>query len=341
MDRSDLFLRACAGEVTESKPVWVMRQAGRYLPEYMKVRNSFPSFTDFYKNPEACAEVTWQPIERFGFDAAIMFSDILTLLEPMGVDLEFVKGKGPVISNPVRTLDDMERITSVDVEKDLDFVGGAVKAIKKRLDGRVPLMGFAGGPLTVGSYIIEGGSSKDLSLTKKMAFSRDPIYKLLMDQLAATTVEYLKFQIASGVDAVVVMDSWAGHFSREEYREFVFPYTQKIIAEIQLSESVPVIHYANGASNLYPVMQDLGADVLGVDWRVSLNEIIAECPDMTYQGNLDPCMLYAPNAEIERRTREILEIVKDRPHIMNLGHGVTPTMPISGVETFVKTIQGR
>ncbi len=336
---NDLFLRACAGEVTEKKPVWVMRQAGRYLPEYMKVRNSFPSFIDFYKNPEACAEVTWQPIERFGFDAAIMFSDILTLLEPMGVNLEFIKGKGPVVGNPIRDRASLDTLTAVDVEKDLNYVGQGIKAIQKKLDGRVPLMGFAGGPLTVGSYIIEGGSSKDLALTKKLAFSKDPVYDVLMSQLADTTIEYLKFQIASGVDAVVVMDSWAGHFSRAEYREFVFPYTQKIISVIRETEKVPVIHYANGASNLYPVMQDLGASALGVDWRVSLKEIIAECPDMIYQGNLDPCMLYAPREEIMRRTQEILEIVKDRPHIMNLGHGVTPTMPIEGVQAFIDAIR--
>jgi uroporphyrinogen decarboxylase len=254
---SDLFLRNLAGEVTAKKPVWIMRQAGRYLPEYMKVRNSFASFTDFYKNPEACAEVTLQPIDRFGFDAAIMFSDILTLLEPLGLDLEFIKSKGPVVSNPVRSMDDVGCLQKVDVEKDLHYVGEVIGAIQKRLDKRVPLMGFAGGPLTVASYIIEGGSSKELGATKKLIFSNSPVYTELMNILTDITVDYLAFQIESGVNAVVIMDSWAGYFSREDYAAYIFPYTKKIISKLKEKYSVPIIHYANGASVLCPVLQDL------------------------------------------------------------------------------------
>ena len=339
MSRDDLFLRNCAGEVTKQKPVWIMRQAGRYLTEYKEVRNSFPSFIDFYKNPEACAKVTLQPIDKFGLDAAILFSDILTLLPPLGIDLEFVKGRGPVISNPVETMDDVNNMLNVDVEKDLHFVGDAIKLILKQLDGRVPLLGFAGGPLTVGSYIVEGGSSKELAKTKEMAFGHPEVFHALMDKITSLTIEYLKFQVECGAQVIVVMDSWAGYFSPGDYETSVFPYTQKIFTALREYTKVPLFHYANGAGTLIKQLNQLNCHALGLDWRVDIEDIITRFPDKIYQGNLDPCALYGTAESIEEKAKKILKVVENRPHIMNLGHGVLPTTPVAGVEAFLKTIR--
>jgi uroporphyrinogen decarboxylase len=338
---SDLFLRNCAGEVTAQKPVWIMRQAGRYLTEYKEVRSRFPSFIDFYKNPEACCEVTMQPLEKFGLDAAILFSDILTLLPPLGLDLEFVTGKGPVVKNPLRTLEDAQNLKKVSVENDLWFVAEAVKLITKKLDSRLPLLGFAGGPLTVASYAIEGGSSKELANTKELLFSNPEAFHLIMDTITTLTIEYLKMQVHFGANVLVVMDSWAGHFSIQDYQESIFPYTQRIFQELKQSVSVPLLHYANGAAHLLPNLVNLDCHGLGLDWRMSLDQAIQLAPQKIYQGNLDPCTLYAPDELIIQKTREILEKVQNRPHIMNLGHGVLPTTPVHGVHAFLNAIRNQ
>ena len=338
-NRDDLFLRNCAGEVTEQKPVWIMRQAGRYLSEYREVRANFPNFIDFYKNPEAACKVTLQPIDRFGLDAAILFSDILTLLPVSGSDLEFIPGKGPTVHNPIRTLEDAQSLKKVDVEKDLHFVFDGVKLIREKLDGRIPLIGFAGGPLTVASYMIEGGSSRELAKTKQLMFHLPEAYHLLMEHLTQITIQYLQLQVEAGAQVICVMDSWAGHFSPSDYNESIGPYTKRIFDALRASTNVPLIHYANGASALLKPFTGLGADVLGLDWRADLAQAVTDYPDQMFQGNLDPCTLYAPSEIIEKRTFDILEIVKDRPHIMNLGHGVLPDIPVSGVEAFLKTIR--
>lgn len=337
--RDDLFLRNCAGEVTDIKPVWIMRQAGRYLSEYREVRAKFPNFIDFYKNPEASCEVTLQPIDKFGLDAAILFSDILTLLPVSGSDLEFIPGKGPTVHNPIRTLEDTQKLRQVDVEKDLHFVFDAVKLIRKKLDGRVPLIGFAGGPLTVASYMIEGGSSKELGKTKQLLFHTPAAYHALMEHLTQITIQYLQLQVEAGAQVICVMDSWAGHFSPTDYQESIAPYTQRIFKALKETTNVPLVHYANGASALLQQFTGLGADVLGLDWRADLGKAIQDYPEQMFQGNLDPCTLYAPDDIITAKTQDILELVKDRPHIMNLGHGVLPDIPVRGVECFLKTIR--
>ncbi len=341
MKNEDLFMRTLAGEVTPVKPVWIMRQAGRYLKEYLEVRGRYPNFIEFYKTPEACCEVTMQPIDRFGLDAAILFSDILTLLPPLGAQLEFIPGRGPVVHNPVRTLEDAEALLAVDVEKDLHFVGDAVKLIVKTLDGRVPLIGFAGGPLTVASYMIEGGSSKELAEVKKMMFANPVAYATIMQKITDITIEYLLFQVECGVQVLTLMDSWAGFFSPQDYREYILPYTTKIITGVKAKTKVPLIHYANGAATL---LEDLvstsGADGFGLDWRMDLEKILKQYPDVLFQGNLDPITLFAPTDVVLKKTQDMVKLVEDRPHIMNLGHGVIPKTPVAGVHAFLKGIRG-
>ena len=340
MRSSDLFLRTLAGEATEIKPVWIMRQAGRYLPEYMKVRNSFPNFIEFYKTPEAACEVTMQPLRRFGLDAAILFSDILTLLPPLGSNLEFIPGRGPVIHNPVRDLAGAQALKEVDVEKDLWFVGDGVSTIVKSLDGRVPLIGFAGGPLTVASYMIEGGSSKELAEVKKLMFQSPEAYHMVMDKVTNLTIEYLLFQVERGAQVLTLMDSWAGFFSPQDYNTYVLPYTAKVLKGVKAKTKVPLLHYANGAATLLDqIIPESGADAFGLDWRVDLEGILNKYPDAIFQGNLDPITMFSTIKDIETKTNEIKELVKDRPHIMNLGHGVIPKTPIEGVEAFIKTIR--
>lgn len=335
---SDLFLRTLSGESTTQKPVWIMRQAGRYLAEYREVRARYPRFLDFCADAEACREVTLQPLRRFKLDAAILFSDILTLLPPLGADLEFQKGEGPVISNPVRTLADAEALHSVDAEADLAYVYRAVSLIKSALDGRVPLLGFAGGPLTVASYLIEGGSSKELAEVKRLAFGTPEAYHLVMDKITDLTIQYLQLQVQAGADALVLMDSWAGYFSPDDYHQLIFPYTARIFEAIQ-GMGVPSLHYANGASHLLPSLTQLQASGLGLDWRVDLSKTLAAYPEHIFQGNLDPTALFAPESIVESKTRSILEMVQNRPHIMNLGHGVLPSTPVAGVEAFLRAIR--
>ncbi len=335
---SDLFLRTCGGESTPIKPVWIMRQAGRYLEEYRKVRASFPSFVDFYMNPEACCEVTMQPLRRFKLDAAILFSDILTLLPPLGVGLEFVSGRGPVIARPVRSAADVDALPELDVEADLSFVYAAVRKIVKTLDGRIPLLGFAGGPLTVASYMIEGGSSKELAETKRLA-AVDPIaFGKLMEKISRITIQYLRLQVEAGAQALVVMDSWAGYFGPQDYRELILPWTRMVFEGIQ-DLGVPTLHYANGASHLLKDFAALPCQGLGLDWRIEMPQAIEIAGHKVLQGNLDPTALFGPTETVRRRTRELVQQIQNRPHIMNLGHGVLPQTPVSGVQAFVETLR--
>lgn len=335
---TDLMMRTLHGENTAQKPVWIMRQAGRYLAEYRAVRANYSRFMDFCADAEACREVTLQPLRRFKLDAAILFSDILTLLPPLGANLEFVKGEGPVISNPVRSLEDASQLLKVDAEADLAYVYRAVSLIKKALDGRVPLLGFAGGPLTVASYLIEGGSSKELAEVKRLAFGSPDAYHLVMNQITDLTIDYLKLQVQAGADALVLMDSWAGYFAPEDYRTLIYPYTQKIFAALQ-GLKVPTLHYANGAAHLLPHFTDLPATALGLDWRVDMDLALTQYPNHIFQGNLDPTALFAPENVVESKTRALLEKVQQRPHIMNLGHGVLPSTPVAGVEAFLRAIR--
>jgi uroporphyrinogen decarboxylase len=337
---SDLMLRTLKGEATKVKPVWLMRQAGRYLPEYRAVRSHFPAFTDFYKDSDAATEVTLQPLYRFKLDAAILFSDILTLLPPMGFDLNFVSGTGPVIGNPLRTMQDFEPLKHPKMESELYFVGEAIGKIQRKLDGKIPLLGFAGGPLTVASYALEGGSSRELLKTKTMLFQQPELFHRFLDFITNITFDYLMYQAHCGVDALVVMDSWAGFFSPEDYATHIFPYTQRLFNLLQQANK-PLLHYANGAGHLLPHITRLPAQAIGVDWRVNLQSLCETYPNNVFQGNLDPMALHASPKVVQQKTSEILEVVQHRPHIMNLGHGAVPTTPVDCVHAFINTIRGK
>lgn len=333
-----LFLRACKGEAGGQKPVWMMRQAGRYLPEYLEVRSAFPDFLSFVRNSDAAAKVTVQPVERFGLDAAILFSDILVTLPPLGLDLAFVPGKGPQIGKPVRTAKDVLNLHAFEVAEELAYTREAIEKTCELLKGRTPLLGFIGGPLTLASYAIEGGTSKNLQETKKFFYREPEAFKNLLDKLAELSGEYLRLQAVWGCDALVVMDSWAGHLSARDYRAMAKPYTARAI-QIARAAGVPILHYANGAGHLLGEFSELGADVLGLDWRTDLPRALGAFPGAIFQGNLDPATLFASKEVITERTREILAAVGARPHIMNLGHGVLPGTPLSGVEAFITAVR--
>lgn len=335
-----IFLRALAGESTARKPVWVMRQAGRYLPEYRAIRKNYPNFLDFIYASEAAAEVTVQPVERFGMDAAILFSDILVLLPPMGVPLRFEEGRGPVVDKPVRDMEAVDSLLPVNVDSHFAPIGKTIALVLKRLQGLTPLLGFAGGPFTVASYMVEGGSSKELRNIKKLMFQDGRAYCALMDRLTAATYEYLFYQAEQGCSALVMMDSWAGYLSPEDYRQWVFPYTKMVLDRLRSNIRLPIIHYANGAGSLLPQICSAGFDGVGLDWRVNFGQTLAAWPQQVFQGNLDPSVLYASPETIRSRTHSLLAELGDRPHIMNLGHGVYPDTPIAGIEAFVDAIKG-
>lgn len=335
----NLFVRAARGKTAE-KPVWMMRQAGRYLPEYRELRAHFPDFLAFVRNVEASVEATLQPIKRFDLDAAILFSDILVTLPPMGFDLRFVPGKGPVISNPVRSIADVKNLWAIDPAKALAYTGEALQKIRAQLSVEKALLGFVGGPLTIASYAIEGGTSKDLHKTKALYYTAPETYRAFLDLIAQVTGEYLAFQAAQGADALVIMDSWAGNLSAADYNSMAKPFTAKVLEIVRLKTDAPIIHYANGAAHLVDEFLTLRPDVLGVDHRSELGELFAKYPGKIFQGNLDQALLFAAPDEIVQRTRQILKLAEGRPHIMNLGHGVLPETPIEGVLAFIRAARG-
>jgi len=314
-----------------------MRQAGRYMPEYRAMRERY-GFLELARNPEAAAEVTLQPVARLGVDAAILFADILLIVEPLGVGLEFAKGEGPVIHRPVRTEAAIARLPRVDVESAVPFVFEAVRRVKRALDGKVPLIGFAGAPFTVASYVVEGGPSRDYLHTKRLMYEEPEGWNRLMGILVDATARYLNGQIAAGAEAVQVFDSWVGVLAPDDYRTFVLPHTRALIRA--LTPNIPVIHFGTGTASLLPSMRAAGGDVIGLDWRVDLDlGWAAVGQDVAVQGNLDPVALLAPVAEIRRRAAAILGQAAGRPgHIFNLGHGVLPQTPVDHVHALVDAV---
>jgi uroporphyrinogen decarboxylase len=331
------FLRACRREQTAFTPVWLMRQAGRYLPEYRALRARY-DFLTLCKTPEAAAEVTLQPIERLGVDAAILFADILLVLEPLGVGLEFTRGEGPHIARPVRSADDVARLAPVDVPSSVGFVFETVRRARKALAERVPLIGFAGAPFTLASYLIEGGASREFLLTKRFMRAEPAAWHALMTRLVGITVEYLDGQIDAGAQAVQLFDSWVGTLSPSDYREFVLPHSRAVLS--RLAPGVPAIHFGTGTAALLELMKEAGGDVLGLDWRVNLGPTWDRLgADVAVQGNLDPAVLLAPVPEIRRAARAILEGAARRPgHIFNLGHGVHQETPVDHVRALVDMV---
>jgi len=331
------FLRAERRESVPFTPVWLMRQAGRYLPEYRALRARH-AFLDLCKNPDAAAEATLQPVERLGVDAAILFADILLVVEPLGVGLEFAAGEGPVIRRPVRSAADVARLGPVDVESAVGFVFETVRRVRRALDGRVPLIGFAGAPFTVASYVVEGGPSRDYLATKRLMYEAPEAWERLMRVLVDATARYLNGQIAAGAQAVQLFDSWVGALGPDDYAVFVLPHSRALIEA--LTPGTPVIHFSTGTAGLLPLVRKAGGDVIGIDWRIDLDAAWAALGhDVGIQGNLDPAALLGPPALIRERARAILERAGGRPgHIFNLGHGVLPDTPVEHVRALVDIV---
>jgi uroporphyrinogen decarboxylase len=332
------FLRACRGEEVDCTPVWLMRQAGRYMEEYMAIRRKYP-FLTLCKTPELATQVTLQPIDRLEVDAAILFADILLPLEGMGIELEFSQNEGPVIHNPVRTEADVERLKIIEPEEAVSYVLEAIKMVRRELAGRVPLIGFSGAPFTLACYIIEGGGSKAYLDCKKLMWQNPRAWHSLMDKLAQVVAGYLKAQVAAGAQALQVFDSWVGTLSPQDYREHVQPYSSFVMESLKDS-GVPVIHFAHNGSALLELVQAAGGDVIGLDWRIDLAEarrrLGAEVP---VQGNLDPAALLAPPEVIRQKVQEILAANQGRPgHIFNLGHGIHKETPVEHVQVMVAAV---
>ena len=320
------FMKACRREPVDRVPVWLMRQAGRYMPEYRAVREKL-TFLELCKNPALCAEVMITTVRKLGVDAAIIFSDLLPILEPMGLDLEFARGEGPVIHNPVREGRDVDRVRELDDVGPLDFVMETVRQTRAGLPADMPLIGFAGAPFTLASYVIEGGASRSFLHTKTLMYRDAGAWNLLLERLVRAVGRYLNAQIAAGAGAVQLFDSWVGALGPDDYRRFVLPHTKRLIESIQ--PGVPVIHFATGNPALLPLLAEAGGHVIGVDWRIDLDEawrIVG--PEKAVQGNLDPTVLLADRKEIRRGAERILRQAAGRPgHIFNLGHGVLPQTP--------------
>jgi uroporphyrinogen decarboxylase len=314
-----------------------MRQAGRYLPEYRALRERY-GFLELCRDPDAATEVTLQPVRRFGVDAAILFADILLLVEPLGVGLEFARGEGPVIRRPVRSEADAARLGPIDVESAVGFVFETVRRVRRALPPGLPLIGFAGAPFTVASYLVEGGPSRDYLHTKRLMYEAPEAWHRLLELLAEATARYLDGQIAAGAQAVQLFDSWVGVLAPDDYRAFVLPHTRAVIQK--LTPGVPVIHFGTGTAALLPLMRAAGGDVIGLDWRVDLDaawEAVGH--DVGVQGNLDPAVLLARPAVIRERVKAILDRAGGRPgHIFNLGHGVHQETPVEHVQALVEIV---
>lgn len=335
---NDSFLKACRREPADRTPIWLMRQAGRYMSEYRAVRERY-GFLQMVKIPEVATEVTLQPVNAFAVDAAIVFADILPPLEGMGLQLTYEKGEGPVIHNPIRSPADVEALRVPDPRETVAYTIEAVRLVKRELADRIPLIGFSGAPFTLASYAIEGGGSKEYRLAKRMMYEQPEAWHALMGKLSGLVTEYLLAQIEAGADAVQIFDSWAGVLSPFDYNEYVLPYVQQVIEQVRASEAqnAPIIYFGTDMNGLAGLVRHSGADVLGVDWRITIDDAWAEFgPGVAVQGNLDPAVLFAPWPEIERRARDILDRVAGREgHIFNVGHGIMTETPVENVQRLV------
>lgn len=333
--KNDLILRAARGEKTERTPVWLMRQAGRILPEYRAVRNSLSGFKELVETPERAAEVTLQPVDILGVDAAIIFSDILVIPEAMGLSYEMVEKKGPHFPKTISSEKDLEKIKIAD-PSDLTYVYDAIKITKAELNERVPLIGFAGAPWTIFSYMIEGGGSKTFSKARGMLYTNPAMADKLLEMITASTISYLKEQIKAGADMLQLFDSWAGVLPPDHYSRFSLKYISKICDAIT---EVPITVFAKGAWWAVKEMNDLNCRTVGLDWNMNPTEACKLLPKKTLQGNLDPCVLYGSNETIRQATKEMLNGFKGHAHIANLGHGVYPDTDPEKVKYFINTVK--
>ena len=335
---NNLFLDAAFSRATERPPVWMMRQAGRFMPQYWEIKNKY-SFLEMCKTPEIAADVTMLPVDLLGIDAAILFCDILVTGEAMGGDLSFTQGVGPKFANPVRNAEDIDRL-EVDVLDRLQYVADAIKVIQERLNGSIPLIGFAGAPFTVMSYLVEGGSSKDFKLTKLLIHNHPELAHRLLAKIAKVTTDYLNLQISAGVNAVQLFDSWALALSWNDYQEFSHQYNKQIIAGLNRT-SVPVISFCKGSSVFAPIMADAKPDVISVDWNADLLNIKHALPDgIAVQGNLDPHLLYAEQPVIKKHIYQLFERMRGTEgFIFNLGHGIMPDIPFENVKYAIEVVK--
>jgi uroporphyrinogen decarboxylase len=332
------FLEACRRRPTDVRPVWFMRQAGRYLKQYREIRARH-GILEICKRPDLAAQVTLQPVEILDVDAAIIFADLLLPIEPMGLKLTFAAGEGPVIENPIRTSSDIDNL-SISNTDDLGYVGEAIQLVARALSGRVPLIGFTGAPFTMASYMIEGGSSRHFLRTKQMMYRDETLWRRLMGKLVDVLGSFGVLQVASGARIIQVFDSWVGALGPDDYVRYVAPYSRALIERIRAA-GVPVIHFGTGAAGFFKELHAAGGDVMGVDWRINIDQAWL---DISYrsavQGNLDPAALFAPIPEIRTRVHELLKRTGTRPgHIFNLGHGILPETPVEHVKACVEIVR--
>jgi uroporphyrinogen decarboxylase len=335
--KNDLILRAARGEKVERVPVWVMRQAGRILPEYRALRGKLSGFKELVTTPALAAEVTIQPVDILGVDAAIIFSDILVVPEAMGLTYDMIESSGPAFQKTIKTMDDVNKLKGKEALEDLQYVADAIRITKKELNGRVPLIGFAGAPWTLLSYMVEGKGSKTFSKARKMLYSEPTIAQALLQKITDVTIVYLKSQIAAGADMIQIFDSWAGILSPEQYREFSLRYISQICDAIT---EVPVTVFAKGAFFARKEMRNLNCRTIGLDWNMEIKEsreMIGS--DKTLQGNLDPCVLYTSFAEIKKHTHDMLKQFGTQKYIANLGHGVYPDTDKDKVKCFIDAVK--
>lgn len=335
---NDTFLRACRGEKVDYTPVWLMRQAGRYMKEYQEVRSRV-DFLTLCKTPELAAQVTLQPVDILGVDAAILFSDILIPVEAMGMHLEFSEKKGPILAEPVRTKAGVDRLVIPDTEDSMPFVLETIRILRRELEHKVPLIGFSGAPYTLATYIIEGGSSKNFVNTKKMMYQNPGLFQGLLEKITATVIEYLTAQIKAGAQAVQIFDSWGGNLSPYDYEHIIFPHVKRAVKTLKKFD-VPVIFFINDCAGLLEIAKKSGADVIGIDWRVDIAKAIKRLgKKVSVQGNLDPCVLFGTAEHIEERVGDILDkAFPARGHIFNLGHGILPETPVENAIAMVEAV---
>ena len=336
-EQSDLFLRACRRQPVERTPVWFMRQAGRYLPEYRALRARH-SLLELCRTPELAAEITLFTVKKLGVDAAIIFADLLLPAQAMGMELEFVEGEGPVLSEPIRAAEDLARL-HLPADGELRCVAEAIRAVCTDLGGKLPVIGFCGAPFTLASYMIEGGASRDFLETKRLMFHQPALWDELVNQLVKVLSDFLRSQVAAGAAALQVFDSWVGCLGPEDYRRYVLPGTRALLTNA-CALGVPVIHFGTGTASLLELMREAGGDVIGVDWRVELDDAWRRIGhDVAIQGNLDPTLLFGPVDQLRERVERILRQAAGRPgHIFNLGHGVLPGTPVENVLSVVEMV---
>ena len=334
------YLDAVSGRPVDQIPVWLMRQAGRYLPEYRAIRAQH-SFMTMIQTPDIAAEITMQPIRRYGFDAAILFSDILTVAHALGGSLAFVDGKGPIIDNPIRSMADVNRLSTEGLRSQLGYVHDAIQLLKRSHLGDTPLIGFAGAPFTVASYMIEGGSSSQLSMVKRLFFNQPDVMNELIDRLVLATADYLSMQIEAGVDAIQLFDTWAIHLSLTEFEEWIMAPLKAVLNRIRNPKRVPITIFARGSAAFWQRLATLPIQCLSLDWQVDIGAVgQLAAPHLALQGNLDPMLLTADPMVLTQRINQLLSSIAHRPgYIFNLGHGITPDVPVEQVQRLVDTVR--